>query len=382
MKNSGYSQPRSRWHADPRKVLRSAWDSPRFFHTFLFFVLFLTACGPSWQPKQARFELSGCDPFAAAFDPAEAKWDVRREPVLGRGPEGAWDASDVLNPSVVRWNGTLYNFYSGFDGKTWHTGLATSADGATWEKFGQNPILSPDAAGWEGDYIAANGTAFHDGEQFLYWYHGGPRGAAQIGLAASGDGRTWKKHGSPVLETGPQGSWDEAAVADPYLIRCGGVFYMYFLGQNRFGLQRLGVARSEDGVHWQKSHKNPVLDVGPPGSFDENGLGEPAVFFAGQSYFMLYTGRNRDEGRRVGWAQSSNGVDWEKRPAAALLEGPDPWNAQVICDPAVVADGAKLLVWFGGGSRPSPDEKLAGEIGLAAMTIGAGAAPPVTAEPQ
>jgi predicted GH43/DUF377 family glycosyl hydrolase len=185
-----------------------------------------------------------------------------------------------------------------------------------------------------------------------------------------------------VLETGPQGSWDEAAVADPYVIRCGDVYYMYFLGQNRFGLQRLGVARSEDGVHWQKSHKNPILDIGPPGSFDESGLGEPAVFFAGHSYFMLYTGRNRDEGRRVGWAQSSNGVDWEQRPSAALLEGSETWNSQVVCDPSIVLDGPRLLVWFGGGSRPSPDEKLAGEIGLAAIVMEASSAAPVTARPQ
>jgi predicted GH43/DUF377 family glycosyl hydrolase len=345
-------------------------------------VLSLTSCSTSWQPKQARFEISGCDPFAAAFDPAQATWDVQPKPVLERGPEGAWDDSDVLNPSVVRLNGTLYNFYSGFDGKTWHTGLATSEDGSVWEKFAANPILSPDAATWEGDYIAANGTAFHDGEQFLYWYHGGPRGAAQIGLAESTDGHAWRKHGDPVLDTGPQGGWDEAAVADPYVIRCGNVYYMYFLGQNRFGLQRLGAARSEDGVHWQKSHKNPVLDVGPAGSFDENGLGEPAVFSGGQSYYMLYTGRGRDESRRIGWAQSSNGVDWEKRPSAALLEGSEPWNSQVVCDPSVVFDGTKLLVWFGGGNRPSPDENLAGEIGLAALAIGVSSAAPVTAQPD
>ena len=340
---------------------RSLWDR---IVLGLGLLVALSACGPALQPKQARFELSGCEAMAAAFDPSAIAWEVRPEPVMDRGPEGAWDDGDVLNPSVVRVNGTFYNLYSGYDGATWHTGLATSRDGVSWEKFEGNPVLSPVAEGWEGEYIAANGSAYHDGSRFLYWYHAGPRGAARIGLASSMDGREWEKHPQPVLETGAPGTWDESAIADPYVIRCGDTYYMYFLGQNRFAVQRLGVARSEDGVHWQKSHTNPILDTGPPESFDEGGLGEPAVFFAGESYWMLYTGRDREERRRLGWARSGNGVDWEKN-SAALLEGPDPWNATVVCDPSILALDRRLLIWFGGGSSPSPDENLSGKIGLA-----------------
>ena len=68
-----------------------------------------------------------------------------------------WDAVDALNPSVVQWRGTYWNFYSGFDGKTWHTGASTSVDGLMWVK--RRKILSPDSATWEGSYIAANGSA-------------------------------------------------------------------------------------------------------------------------------------------------------------------------------------------------------------------------------
>jgi len=330
--------------------------------------LLLSACGPALQPKQARFELSGCEAIADSFDPASVDWRMRPDPVLEQGPEGAWDDADVLNPSVARVNGIFYNLYSGFDGDTWHTGVATSQDGVAWEKSSANPVLSPDPATWEGGYIAANGAVYHDGSEFLYWYHAGPRNAAQIGLAGSRDGLAWQKHPRPVLTTGAPGSWDESAVADPYVIRCGDTYYMYFLGQNRFGLQRLGVARSEDGTHWQKSHVNPILDIGPPDAFDANGLGEPAVFFAGGSYWMLYTGRDRGENRRTGWAQSANGVDWEKKPAP-LVEGSQAWNQYVVCDPTVWAGGGRLLVWFGGGNRPSPDENLSGKIGLAAIEI-------------
>lgn len=66
---------------------------------------------------------------------------------------------------------------------------------------------------------------------------------------------------------------------------------MYYLGMNSDGVQRIGVAKSEDGINWTKSNANPVLNIGAEGSFDENGLGEPAVIFEPPYYYMLYVGR-------------------------------------------------------------------------------------------
>jgi hypothetical protein len=42
--------------------------------------------------------------------------EVRPEPVLTRGPAGSWDAVDLLNPSVIRRNGKLWNYYSAYKG--------------------------------------------------------------------------------------------------------------------------------------------------------------------------------------------------------------------------------------------------------------------------
>ncbi|HYM10696.1 MAG TPA: hypothetical protein VEU62_08185 [Bryobacterales bacterium] len=324
----------------------------------------MAACGPAWRPKQAEFVVEDCAVVAAPA-PETWQWQADATPVLTRGPAGSWDSVDALNPSVVRWNGRFYNLYSGFDGRAWHTGLATSADGRNWEKFAGNPVLSPLAATWEGGAIAANGALLHDGAQFLYWYQAGRE--PRIGLALSADAQRWQRHGEPVLEPGPQGSWDEAGVADPYVIRCGSAYYMYYLGQNRHAIQRLGVARSADGVHWQKSMSNPVLDLGPPGAFDERGLGEPAVFRAGAELYMIYTGRSAAEERRLGVARSSDGVRWQRAALGRPIAGDEPWNRRVVCDPTLwVADG-KLWLWFGGGDVPSPDQNLHGQIGVATL---------------
>ena len=98
------------------------------------------------------------------------------------------------------------------------------------------------------------------------------------------------------------------ASADPYVIRIGQRYYMFYLGMDRARRQRLGVAVSDDGVSWSKLRRNPILELGEYGAFDENGLGEPAVWSAHGYYWMLYTGRDRGEMRRLGLARSRNGV--------------------------------------------------------------------------
>ncbi len=300
-------------------------------------IAFLSGCG-----RYGEFtlpHLAGGDPnLSFAFDP-------RPDPVLPRGT-----ARDVLNPSVVGHD----MFYSEFDGRTWHTAQARSEDGLRWTRVGR--VLSPDPQGWEGSYIAANGSALRYGNQTWYWYEAGTRGHFRIGLA-----RDWRKEGRPVLEPGPYMSWDERVVADPYVIRIEPYFYLYYLGQDRAARQRVGVARSRDGVRWQKLRSNPILELGNAGTFDENGLGEPAVWRSNGFYWMLYTGRDAVENRRIGLARSTDGVHWTRLPA--VFAGTSAWDAKVVCDPAVEGDG----VYFGGGDVASPDENLNGQIGYAVL---------------
>jgi len=301
--------------------------------------------------------------------------DAQPAPVLSQG-EG-WESSDVLNPSVLLdpWplapgprplpSGLrpLLNLYSGYDGHTWHTGLASSDDGLLWHKRGK--ILSPDPRTWEGSYNAANGAALFHAAQIWYWYVAGQERRPLVGLARSHDALTWRKEPDPVLEPGPYASWDEWGVADPYVIRIDRYFYMYYLGQDRARRQRLGVARSIDGVHWEKLRSNPILELGDIGQFDESGLGEPAVWSAQSFYWMLYTGLNPEMERRLGLARSTDGVHWEKLPV--VFAGSEAWDSKVVCDPTVLVDGPTIRVWFGGGDVASRDANLHGQIGVAIL---------------
>lgn len=323
-------------------------------------LLLLTAgCG-----RYADFRLPELEPQSG---PVTWEWTRRATPVLSRG--AGWDRVDALNPSVDRANGAFVNLYSGYDGKSWHTGLAESADGLAWTRRGL--ILSPDASTWEGDYIAANGSLLIGEDRWLYWYQGGRE--PRIGLASSPDGRRWTKHGDPVLEPGPRGSWDERGVADPYVIRIGSTFYMYYLGQDRARRQRLGVARSTDGIHWEKLRSNPILELGEVGAFDETGLGEPAVWREQGSYWMLYTARDPKENRRLGLARSQDGVQWERVSQGPVFQGIEPWEIKVVCDPSVLpAEDGGVHVWYGGGDRAEPAENLNGQIGYARLRLRVG----------
>jgi hypothetical protein len=286
--------------------------------------------------------------------------DAQPEPVISHGAD-----SDALNPSVVRTPAGLLNFYSAFDGTSWRTMVAASADGIHWQPG--RTVMRPDPRTWQGSYIAGNGSVLLYGGEFFHWFEAGPRDALRIGLARGSDAQTWHSESLPVLERGPYMSWDERDVADPYVIRIDPYFYMYYLGQDRADppRQRIGVARSGDGVHWTKLVTNPVLEPGGPGLFDEADLGEPAVWNSHGFYWMLYTGTDYTAQRRLGLARSTDGVHWQKLPT--VFSGTQPWNSKALCDATVLVDGTEVRVWFGGGDVASPDERLHGQIGYGVL---------------
>ncbi len=292
-----------------------------------------------------------------ATEPGAYEWTTLETPVHGRGPAGAPDSVDALNPSVVKFGSELLNLYSGYDGTQWRTLSAHSLDGLRW-KAGPE-VLAPDATTWEGGAIAANGAALVRSVELYYWYQAGD--PPRIGLARGSDIRHWTKERGPVLDHGPRGAWDERALGDPYVFEHRGWLYMYYLGEDRAHRQRIGLARSPDGVRWTRLTTNPVLDLGADGSIDEIGLGEPAVWMDRGWWWMLYTGRDRNEVRRMGLARSHDGVKWERTPL--VIAGGQAWNSKVVCDATVMVEQNRVRVWFGGGDVAHPAENIHGQIG-------------------
>jgi sucrose-6-phosphate hydrolase SacC (GH32 family) len=66
--------------------------------------------------------------------------------------------------------------------------------------------------------------------------------------------------------------------------------------------------------------------------------------------------------RRLALARSRDGVHWDKQPM--VIAGDQPWDSKVICDPSVIVNGNRVTVWFGGGDVAHPAQNIHGQIGL------------------
>ena len=88
---------------------------------------------------------------------------------------------------------------------------------------------------------------------------------ASIGHAVSEDFRSWQVL-PDALGPGPEGSWDDLATWTGSALAHDGRYYMLYTGINRseHGLiQRIGLAVSDDLIHWEKHPRNPVLEADP-----------------------------------------------------------------------------------------------------------------------
>lgn len=274
-------------------------------------------------------------------------------PILGVGDPGSWDENRVIFPSVIKEASIFKMWYRGVDGSGMRRiGLATSPDGVTWTKHPANPILAPGSPGaWDESQIEST-RVIKDGDLYKMWYTGIDEiGTKRIGLATSTDSISWTKHFSnPVLEVGGYGAWDEEAVSGAHILKDGTTYKMWYTGEDRNGISRLGYATSVDGVTWTKHAGNPVLTPGVSGSWDDYGVLYPCVLRDGTIYRMWYFGKSNEWVDRIGYATSSDGVYWVKYPGNPVLSSgvEEEWDEFGVAAPSVIKDGTDYKMWFQG----------------------------------
>ncbi len=109
---------------------------------------------------------------------------------------------------------------------------------------------------------------------------------ATIGHARSTDSSSWQPL-PDALGPGAPGAWDDLATWTGSVLRHDGTWHMLYTGigaAERGLVQRIGVARSDDLLHWTKHPGNPVLEADP------------------RWYETLEQGRWRDQSWRDPWA--------------------------------------------------------------------------------
>ena len=279
---------------------------------------------------------------------AQTEWEkYPGNPVLDLGPNGAWDDYYAYFPDVF-FDGIEYKmWYTGNDGSKRRIGYATSPDGIVWTKYPGNPVLDLGPSGtWDDSHIKAPRVLFN-GTEYKMWYVGQDVSHKRIGYATSPDGIVWTKYpGNPVLDLGPSGEWDDRNVYEHCILVAGAEYKIWYSGSDGLN-QRIGYATSPDGIVWTKYSGNPLVDLGPIGSWEDNHVIAPSILFDGSEYKMWYQG-NDGLNWRIGFATSEDGLVWVKSDVNPVIDlGPgSSCEDYGVATPNVLFDGSKYKMWY------------------------------------
>lgn len=229
---------------------------------------------------------------------------VAREPILGLGGLGEFDEFGTYPVSVTREGNAVRAYYAGWtrcESVPFNVaiGMASSQDdGATFTKAGPGPVLSytPD----EPFVLSGPKVRRFEGQWQLFYIAGRKwklvEGRAEpvykIRMATSLDGVRWNKHNRDLIESRVE---EDEAQASPDVIYAGGKYHMFFCYRyssnyrgKEFGY-RIGYASSTDMLNWTRDDARAGLDVSPSG-WDEEMVSYPHVFELDGRIYMAYLG--------------------------------------------------------------------------------------------
>jgi hypothetical protein len=191
----------------------------------------------------------------------------------------------------------------------------------------------------------------------------------------------WRKVAGPapggaVLGLGAPGAFDERGNFTVSAVADGGTTWLFYGGSDATGDPacpgirdsnwRIGVARSTDGVTFERvpgtERGGAILDVGAPGRFDSFLAYRPFVLKDGTTWRMWYNGSTQPfhcptgtlaNDRRIGYAESADGVHWTKSydgagpgGSALPLGAPGELDAQQVGYVWVIRDGDRLRMYY------------------------------------
>jgi predicted GH43/DUF377 family glycosyl hydrolase/D-alanyl-D-alanine dipeptidase len=225
------------------------------------------------------------------------------QPVLEPG-SAPWMASGVFNPAAVMVNGKTVLLFRATDGSgTSRIGYAESADGLHFE-IDPKPVLVPTAPYEEGGGVE-DPRVVRIGGVYYMTYTGYNRHDAQLCLATSTGLRRWERHG--VILPAYQGAWNNGWTKSGAIVpeRINGKWWMYYLGtrHDSDGQDRdyMGLASSDDLLHWADATSRPVLDR-RPGAFDSRVMEPgPPPLMTDAGILLLYNGASDKLVYGPGW---------------------------------------------------------------------------------
>lgn len=259
-------------------------------------------------------------------------------------------------PSIFRKGNKWYMVYILYDGRGYETWLASSDDLLHWKSKGALLAFSDSASGdWDTNqkagYIALGSMKWGGDYEWLpyqgkHWmsYFGGKGTGYEKGLLSIGMAWTkkdpakvhpWKRLNHPVLMSTDRDVrwWENHTQYKSSVIwdrekHTGHPFVMYYnangdsLSKTR-GAERIGMAVSDDMVHWKRYLKDPVLD------HFQGITGDPVIQKIGNLYVMFYFGAfwKNSDGAFNKFACSYDLIHWTDWKGKNLIEPSEPYDS-------------------------------------------------------
>jgi predicted GH43/DUF377 family glycosyl hydrolase len=267
------------------------------------------------------------------------------------------DSEKIDCPTVFRKGKLWYMTYLRFDGRGYETWLAKSNDLLHWEKMGRIMSHSRDTTQWDASqkagYVALVDTKWdgdyslkkYDGKCWMSYFGGREKGyeagLLSLGIAYTDKDPTtvheWSRLDHPILSSHDSDVrwWENTKQFKSTVIydkkkSTGYPFVMYYNANGDTAkdnkktrwFERIGMAVSNDMIHWQRFQKEPVVHH-PVGI-----TGDPVIQKIGDLWVMFYFGAfwQDRKGAFNRFACSYDLVNWTDWNGNNLIQSSEPYD--------------------------------------------------------
>jgi predicted GH43/DUF377 family glycosyl hydrolase len=145
----------------------------------------------------------------------------------------------------------------------------------------------------------------------------------------------------PIIS--PQGAtWEAAGTFNPAVVIHDGRFVMLYRGQDANETSRLGYAESSDGIHFTR-RPEPVLS--PEADYErDGGVEDPRLVKFGDTFYLTYTGYNKKDAQLC-LAASKDLIHWERK-GVILPAYKGNWNVGWTKSGAIVPEKMNGHYWM------------------------------------
>ncbi len=234
---------------------------------------------------------------------------------------------------------------------TWTVGIASSTDLVNWTKVGELLPHGDYGNGFIEKGLAAPCARVLDGRVQLFYqsYGGGPKDA--ICHAVSTDGVNFTRDQSnPIYH--PTGSWTVGRAIDADVFPVGDKLMLYFATRDQnYKIQKIGVASAPLASDFARDQWKPE-SIGsillPELDWEKDCIEAPSVIEHQGKLFMFYAGAYNNEPQQIGVAKSSDGINWQRLFTQPFLPNgtKGSWNESESGHPGIFADPQTGRTWL------------------------------------